>query len=332
MVPTARTTNPPTASVVIPNWNGLEFLKVVLPSLKKQTLKGFETIVVDNGSDDGSVTYVKKHHPKVRLIELPENFGFPVACNKGMAAAESDYIGLINNDLELHPKWTADMVAALDKYPQAGSLACKMMQYKKRDRIDEAGGFGSWYGLFYPRGREEKDTGQYDTEEPVLYACGGAVMYRKQALAEVGMFDEDLFAYLEDVDLGLRLQLAGWSCEYIPSAIVYHMGGATNKYKHVSDFSQRHWARNTRLIIWKNYPFWALIIHSPKLLIAEIKMLVGAIKDHWFKTYLHATAGVFRHLPRTLSKRRKIQRKRTATLRYLNTVISKKLPKIGTPG
>jgi GT2 family glycosyltransferase len=331
MVAHAHTENP-SASVVVPNWNGLEFLKIVLPSLKKQTLKGFETIVVDNGSDDDSVAYVKKHHPNVRLIELSENFGFPIACNRGMAAAKSDNIGLINNDIELDPKWMAEMVAALKKYPEAGSISCKMMQYKKRDRIDEAGGFGSWYGLFYPRGRDQKDKGQYDSEQPVLYASGGAVMFRKQALDEVGMFDEDLFMYLEDVDLGLRLQLSNWPCVYTPSAVVYHMGGATNKYKQISGFTQRHWARNTRLIILKDYPFWALIRYAPKLWFAEAKLFVGAIKDRWFKVYLHATAGVFRHLPRTLGKRRKIQRKRTATLRYLNTVISKKFPKIGTPG
>ncbi len=319
-------TKPPLASLVIPNWNGLKFLKLVLPSLKRQRFKDFEAIVVDNGSDDGSVAYVRKYHPEVRLIALGQNLGFSVACNRGMEAAVGTYVGLINNDLELDPAWLAEMVKGLEKYPRAGSVACKMMQYNRRQYIDEVGGLGSWYGIFYPRGRDEKDRGQYDDETPVLYASGGAVLYRKKMLDQVGLLDEDLFMYLEDVDLGLRAQLVGWSCEYIPTAVVYHVGGGTNKK--ISGFSQRHWARNTRIVILKDYPFWALVRYAPKLCRAEAKMLIGAVRDGWFGTYLHALAGVFRHLPRTLYKRWQVQRKRIVTRSYLNRVISKRFPKL----
>lgn len=312
----------PVVSVVIPNWNGLEFLKVVLPSLRKQTLKGFEVIVVDNGSEDDSVAYVRKQHSAVRVVALDRNIGFAGGVNEGMRAATGEFVALMNNDLELKPDCLAELVAAMRRYPKAGSAVCKMMQYHDRRRIDETGGMASWYGTFRPRGRGELDRGQYDRPDSVFYACGGAGIYRSSVLKEIGLFDENFFAYLEDVDWGFRSQLAGWSCEYVPTAVVYHMGGATTK--RLSGFAQRLWTRNTCFVILKNYPFPALVRYAPKLCFAQAKTFVGAIKDGWLGTYFSAQLGFWRGLPRVLGQRRRIQRRRKADMRYLNGIISKR--------
>lgn len=314
----------PAVSVVIPNYNGLKFLKIVLPSLAKQTHRNFEVIVVDDASDDGSVAYMRKHHPKVRVIVQPENGGFAVTCNQGLTAARGEFVALINNDLELDRRWIAEMERALREHPKAGSTACKMMQYKARKTFDEAGGIGNWYGLFVPRGNGRKDTGQYDTVEPVLYGSGGAVLYRRTALKQVGLLDEKLIAYLEDVDLGLRLQLAGWACIYVPSAVVYHIGGATYGTQKISTFRQYQWARNTRIVIVKDYPLGALVRYFPKLVYGEAKMFLGAVKEGWFGVYAKSWLGFWARLPHALAERFRIQRRRTVDLRYLDTVISRR--------
>lgn len=312
----------PLVSVVIPNWNGLEFLKVVLPSLKKQTLKEVEVIVVDNGSKDESVVYMEKHYPQVEIVKLERNIGFAGGVNAGMRVAKGEFVALMNNDLELKRDCLAELLAAMRRYPKAGSAVCKMLQYRDRKRIDETGGMASWYGTFHPRGRNELDTGQYDAPDSVFYACGGAAMYRASALKEIGLFDEDFFAYLEDVDWGFRAQLAGWSCEYVPTAVVYHMGGGTTKK--LSGFAQRLWARNTCFVIVKNYPLPALVRYFPKLCFAQAKMLLGAIKDRWLGTYFSAQFAALAGLPKMLGKRRTIQKGRQADMHYLNSVISKR--------
>lgn len=317
---------PASISVVIPSWNGLEYLKMVLPSLRKQTVKGFETIVVDNGSTDGSVGYIRKHHPGVTVIALNRNIGFAAGVNRGLAATEAEFVALINNDVELDRNWLQAMVTELQQYPKTGSATSCMLHFDRRTVVDNVGLGYSWFGL--PRTLGEGEPVR-DHREPraVFAACGGGGMYRHAALKDVGLLDEDFFAYFEDLDWGFRAQLAGWACRYVPTAKLYHVNGGTTK--RMSGFSQRLWARNSRFVIIKNYPLGVLVWHAPGLVLAELKMLLGAFNDGWLGTYFHSLGAYLWRLPRMLRRRWRIQRRRQVSLRYLNTVIS---PRFGTSG
>jgi GT2 family glycosyltransferase len=214
-------------SVVIPNWNGRQFLSGCLDSLAKQTYKNLEVIVVDNGSVDGSIDFLESNYAWVRLISFDHNTGFSVAVNEGIRQAGGSYIALLNNDTIVDSLWVQEMVRALTEHVDCGSAACKMLAYNDKTILDGAGDGYRRGGLPGRIGHSEKDFGQFDQERYVLGACGGAVFYRRELFDAIGLFDEDYFAYLEDVDFGLRAQSAGYKCFYTPKAIVYHLGCGT---------------------------------------------------------------------------------------------------------
>jgi GT2 family glycosyltransferase len=297
---------------------------VVLPSLREQTYGDFRVIVVDNGSTDGTVEHVRAAHPEVRLLELGTNRGFAAAVNRGIAAGGAEHVAVVNNDLELDPHWLEWMVAALRDHPGAGSATGKMLFYDRRDVIDGAGDFTSWYAISAPRGRGEVDQGQYDTPEPVFSACGGAAVYRRAAIDAVGLFDEDFFAYAEDVDWGFRAQLAGWTCRYVPSAVVFHMGGATSG--RVPNLSRYLFFRNTLWMVAKDWPAAALARNAPRLLLFLLKSATASIRGRWFRAMLRGAAHAAAGLPRTLRKRRSVQRSRRVDMAYLNGVVRPDYP------
>lgn len=216
----------PRVSVVIPNWNGREFLPVILESLRAQTFGDFETIVVDNASTDGSVELLAREYPEVEVRRLPENRGFSAAVNVGIRAGRGEYVALLNNDLELEPAWMAEIVAALDADRGAGSAASRIRQYWARERMDSAG--DRIRGVPEGRGYGEPDGPEFDTDTDVASPCAAAALYRRSMLDEIGLFNEELFAYYEDVELGMRAQLAGYRCRYVARAVCYHMGSATS--------------------------------------------------------------------------------------------------------
>jgi GT2 family glycosyltransferase len=312
------------ASVVIPTWNGRDYLDVVLPSLRAQTLGDFEVIVVDNGSADGTADHVRERYPEVRLVELGRNAGFAAAVNRGTETAAGDFVAVVNNDLELVPGWLEQAVAALRDHPEAGSATGKMLFYDRRDVIDGAGDFTSWYAISAPRGRGERDDGQYDRPEPVFSACGGAALYRRAALEAVGPFDEDFFAYAEDVDWGFRAQLAGWTCRYVPAAIAYHMGGATSA--RVPNLSRYLFFRNTLSLVAKDWPAGALARNGHRLVLFFAKSVVASIRGRWFGALLRGTRDALVQLPRTLRKRRAVQRSRRVPLAYLDGIVRAEYP------
>ena len=215
------------------NWNRRDLLLSCLQSLKRQNLnQPFEVVVVDNGSDDGSPEMVLREYGKsaefrLGLIRNSENRGFCAANNQGFAAANTEFVALLNNDAEAEPDWLAKLATAFDGRPDVGMAASKILVYEDPRRIDKAG------HLIYPdgqnrgRGSGELDEGQYDRVEEILWPDGCAAMYRRAMLDKIGGFDEDFFAYADDAELGLRAQLAGWKCLYIPDAVVRHHRGAT---------------------------------------------------------------------------------------------------------
>jgi GT2 family glycosyltransferase len=216
----------PRASVIIPTWNGRELLLHALRSLQRQAFTDFETIVVDNGSTDGTVEALRAGFPDVHIVLLPENRGFAAAVNAGIRAARGAVIVLMNNDTEATPQWLAALVAALDAHPAVGSCASKMLDHADPGCIDSA---GLRLGLFASNiGEGESDGPPFSEPRHIFGACGGAAAYRARALHEVGLFDESFFAYVEDVDLAARLQLAGQRCLFVPAAVIHHHGSVTS--------------------------------------------------------------------------------------------------------
>jgi GT2 family glycosyltransferase len=311
-------------SVVIPTWNGRRYMDLVLPSLREQTYGDFRVVVVDNGSSDGTAEHVRGQYPEAEVIQLERNEGFAAAVNRGIAASDGEHVAVVNNDLELDPRWLECMVAALRDHREAGSATGKMLFYDRRDVIDGAGDFTSWYAVSAPRGRGETDRGQFDRAEPVFSACGGAALYRRAALEAVGPFDEDFFAYAEDVDWGFRAQLAGWSCRYEPGAVAFHMGAATSS--RVPNLARYLFMRNTLAMVAKDWPRAALVRHVHRLALFLAKSLAASVRGRWLGAFLRALRDFLRQLPRTLRKRRAVQASRRVGLDYLDSVVRADYP------
>ena len=211
---------------MIPNWNGRRWLPDCLQSLAAQTRPPDEVIVVDNGSDDGSLEYLRDEHPTVRALAQGRNTGFAYAANRGIEAAAGELVALINTDVVLSPDWLQRMTAALTarparrRRPRQPARCCRCASPSV---LYDAGDILRRDGACEQRGRFMPDVGAYDAPGEVFGACAGAALYRRDAVLGVGGFDERYFAYLEDVDLALRLRLAGWTCAYEP-AVCWHAG------------------------------------------------------------------------------------------------------------
>jgi len=251
----------PVVSVVVVNYNRLDLLKSCLESLSVQLFRDFEVIVVDNGSRDGSVRLIRTEIGKLvdKAVFLDENTGFTGGCNRGIEEASGLYVALINNDAEADPHWLSELVKAASENPSVGMLASKIV-FVGTGLVDKAGHLMFPDGQNRGRGTGERDCGQYQIEEEALFPDGCAAFYRRDLLAETGGFDEDFFAYADDADLGLRARWLGWSCLYIPQALVYHRHSSTTGS---FDPEKIYWVERNRIwLALKNLPF-ILLLASP---------------------------------------------------------------------
>lgn len=264
----------PIVSVIIPHWNGKQHLPTCLDALQRQTLTRHEVILVDNGSNDGSQTLVRREYPAVRLLELGRNLGFTGACNAGYRVAHGDYIVLLNNDTEAHPAWLETLVDGFQRYPQAGILASKLLLFDRRDHFHAAGDYYRVDGIPGNRGVWQKDKGQFEREEEVFGACAAAAAYRRTMLQETGFLDDAFYFSCEDVDISWRAQLAGWRVIYLPGAIVYHKLKATGGSVTGSYYD----GRNFLYVIWKNYPTSLLRRHWRAILYAQWRISRQALQ------------------------------------------------------
>ncbi|HVO23645.1 MAG TPA: glycosyltransferase family 2 protein [Candidatus Margulisiibacteriota bacterium] len=310
-------------SVIVVNWNGRQHLDTCFGSLRRQTLPGVESVMVDNGSTDGSVDHMRTHFAdSVHTLTLPGNAGYGAALNVGIRAARGRYLCALNNDTEVDPGCLAALYAAAERYPEAGSFAPKILSFDKRRQIDNVGHLLYADGLSRGRGRLEEDHGQYDRDEEILLFSGCAVLLRREMLADIGLFDEDLFAYCEDTDLGLRAQLAGWRCRAVPSAVVYHKYSA----------STAHYSAMKAFLVERNRAWVAVkCLPAPLLLLSPIftglrlgAQAIGALthrgaagrfaSDHsagaLAAVFVRAVAASIRGLPQAWRKRRAVQRQR----------------------
>jgi hypothetical protein len=284
----------PFVSVVIVNFNGLRFLESCLSSLTAQLYKNFEIIFVDNNSSDGSADYVREHYPSVTLIETGKNLGFAGGTNAGIRAARGDCILTLNNDTITDPHFIENLVRPMATDPRLGMCASKMLF--PDGRINSTGICISRSGAAWDRGIFEQDSGQYETEEEVFGPCAGAALYRRAMLDETGLFDEDFFIFMEDVDLAFRARLAGWKCMYVPTARVTHfMSGTIGKD---SDNSVYYGNRNLLWNVIKNFPKRTLMICLPWIIgrsCADIPYYILKGKGRVIlKAKVSAIAGIFR--------------------------------------
>jgi GT2 family glycosyltransferase len=245
-------------SVVVVNWNRASLLRACLESLRGQSGVTFETIVVDNGSEDGSPEVAREFGAKV--IRNHTNLGFCAANNQGIAEANGEFVALLNNDAEAEPGWLAALHRACSREPKVGMAASKILVWEDPKRIDKAGHLIFPDGQNRGRGAGAIDRGQFDREEEVLWPDGCAAMYRKEMLDRIGGFDEDFFAYGDDAELGLRARIAGWKCVYAPDARVRHHRGSTMGKGSAGRLELIE--RNRVLLALKLFP-WSLLWLNP---------------------------------------------------------------------
>jgi GT2 family glycosyltransferase len=250
----------PKVAIVILNWNGQNYLEKFLPSVLATAYENFEVIVSDNGSSDGSVSFIEKNFSGVKLSRLDKNYGFAKGYNLTLEKVQADYYALINSDIEVEPGWLTPIINLLEQDKSNAACQPKLLSYNNRKLFEYAGGAGGWldnFGYPFARGRifdvSEEDKGQYDSTERVFWVTGAAMVIRREVFDEVKGFDNYFFAHQEEIDLCWRIQLAGYKLYACPLSVVYHVGGGTlprgNSLKTYLNF------RNNQIMLFKNLPW-----------------------------------------------------------------------------
>ena len=298
----------PEISVLIVNWNGKRFLPDCLTSLRSQTFRDFEVILVDNGSHDGSVAYVRDCFPEVRVIALPENIGFAAGNLAAYEQSTGSIIVLLNNDTSADPSWLSEIHRAAIDFPQAGSFASKMLYFSDRDRIDNCGFWLTCTGTTTERGRNELDGSEWTKSAWVFGACAGAAAYRRTMLEDVGFLDPDFFAIYEDVDLSFRAQLRGHGCVFVPAAVMYHHLSATLQKVP----AQRvFWSqRNIEYLYVKNMPTALMLRFAPRRIAYEVSTALYFTLHGHGGSFFKSKLAVLNNFSRLWRERHNIQQRR----------------------
>ncbi len=314
--------------VVIPNWNGADFISSCLTSLNNQTIQ-HEVIVVDNGSVDESIKIIETDFPKVILIKLPTNTGFAGGVNKGIEHAlklNAYAVALFNNDAVADFEWLSSLIKKMRVEPKSGIVTGKLKLFDKK-HLDSTGDYYSVFGMPFPRGRNQIDIGQYDKSEEVFAASGGASLYRSDMLKEIGLFDERFFAYYEDVDISMRARLAGWTILYEPNAVAFHHLSATSSK--LGSFTRYHATKNFFMLYTKNMPsylYWKYLIF---FLYQSVRLAASSLIKGGGIAYFKGLGRAIINLPYILSKRRAIQKNRKISIKEFDEILVKtKPPKI----
>ena len=286
-------------TIIIPNYNGAAFIKNCIDSLKHQTFNDFELIVVDNGSYDESKEYLRElelyeKNLDIKVIYLDENLGFAGGVNVGLYACNSEYVILLNNDTEVFNDYVEKLVNAIEKSKKIFAINPLMINAHDKRLVDDAGDGYSLLGWGYQIGVGEP-VGDFKKKKTVFSACGGAAIYRKSILDEIGYFDEMHFAYLEDMDLSFRARLFGYIIGFEPAARVYHLGSATSGSKYNS-FKVRLAARNNIYLIYKNMTNLQIAFNILPLTIGTIIKMGFFLKKGFLKEYIEGLFEGFKNL------------------------------------
>lgn len=289
------------STVIIPNYNGIAYIEECLKSLLLDKECGdFEIVVVDNASTDGSKEVVLSKFPQVKVLEFTENTGFCKAVNAGIHFAKTEYVILLNNDTTVEKGFVMALQNAIEKNKNAFSVGAKMVDMKNPKILDDAGDFYCALGWAFARGKG-KASDKYEKETKIFSACGGAAIYRKSILDKIGIFDENHFAYLEDLDIGYRAKVYGYKNYYTPYAIVHHAGSASSGSKH-NEFKVNLSSRNSVYVIYKNMPLLQQLINLPFFLLGYLVKWLFFVRKGLGKTYFR---GVVEGIKRNHSKEAK---------------------------
>ena len=311
--------------VVIPNWNGLDGLARCIDSLISQSLQP-HIIMVDNGSIDDSVKFVEKAYPDVEIIRHDYNKGYAGGVNPGFRSAikrDFVYVAPFNNDAVADKHWLKKLVAYMDAHPRCGIAACKIVSADGK-HLDSTGDYYTTWGLPYPRGRGEANSDKYDSLTEIFAASGGASLYRIAMLRQVGLLDEDFFAYYEDVDLSFRAQLRGWKVAYVPDSIVYHEISATGSK--IKGFFTEQTMKNLPMLLWKNVPAKLLPTILPRFTLVYLSFFVSAIQRGQLWYALKGSSRSLVLMPRKLTERRAIRASATVDSTYIASMLVWDLP------
>lgn len=283
-------------TVVIPNYNGIKFLEECLDSLYHQITEtpAYSVLVVDNGSTDGSLEFLQKEFPRVRVEVLPENTGFCHAVNVGIRLSDTPYVILLNNDTKVKTGFIKALHEAIEQREDAFSVSAKMLMWDKPELLDDAGDRYCVLGWAYGRGKG-KPADRYGSFCRVFSACGGAAIYRKTIFEEIGYFDEAHFAYLEDLDIGYRANIFGYRNYYEPKAEVIHYGSASSGSRY-NEFKTVLAAENNIYVVGKNMPVLQWILNLPFLLIGFFVKFLFFCKKGMGLLYLKGIGRGFRKL------------------------------------
>ncbi len=278
-------------TVIIPNYNGRQLLLNCIRSLEKQTCTDFKLLVVDNGSTDGS-TQLNSAVLDMEIVPLSCNTGFCGAVNTGLKRTKTPYAILLNNDTEVHPAFVEALLKSARGHKRLFSVSACMIDYRDRTKVDNAGDLYTVFGWAVARGKG-KNRKKFNRPCSVFSGCGGAVLYRMEALRQTGLMDENHFAYLEDVDLGYRARIYGMYSRYEPKAVVYHVGSATtgSRYNEKKVFLA---ARNSVYVIYKNMPFLQLLLNMPFILSGIFIKFLFFFRKGFAKEYAKGIAAGFK--------------------------------------
>lgn len=279
-------------SVIIPNYNGEKIIDGCIQSLLQQEYKDFNIIVVDNNSTDESVKIIEEKYPSITLIKNNENLGFAAAVNIGIKVSKSDFVALLNNDTEVDTKWLGNLYSVVSKDDKIFSASSKMIRFYERDIIDDAGDQYNLLGWAYKRG-DGASVDKFNKNKVVFSTCAGAGLYRRKVFEEIGYFDENFFAYLEDIDVSFRGNIHGYKNVYVNDAIVYHMVSATSGSRH-NEFKVKLASRNSIYLIRKNMPLIFTIINLPFLILGIIVKYIFFLRKSLGKEYIEGIKeGIF---------------------------------------
>ena len=284
------------ASIIIPNLNGEKWIGQSIDTCINQNFdREYEIIIIENASTDRSLEIIEEcatRFENFHIIKNEENMGFAPAVNQGIRMSKGEYVVMFNNDAFAEPDWLAELVRVADSDPKIFSVGSLMIQHYNRDLADDAGDYVPLFGWTCKRG-DGLSWKRYQKQERIFSACGGAALYRKSILDEIGYFEEAFFAYGEDVDLGWRANSLGYKNIYNPKAVCYHIcsattGGRYNKFKAIKS------GQNTALLLYKNMPLLMLIINFPFILVGFVPKYLAFRHNGFDKELIEGTKNAFR--------------------------------------
>jgi GT2 family glycosyltransferase len=311
--------------VIIPNLNGRDTIGQTIDSLEDQ-IEYQDIVVVENNSSDGSLGYLKQNYPDVTIIEHQKNLGFAGGVNSGIRHAiesDADYVALLNNDAVADKDWLKNLLEVMEADTSVGIVACKLLT-ADGGHIDSTGEGYSVWGLPFPRGRCEAVSDKYDDQLDIFAASGGASLYRTEMLKQIGLFDEDFFAYYEDVDISFRAQLAGWKVRYAPKAIAYHQIGATSGK--IKGFTTYQTLKNLPLIVRRDVPLRLLPKVFPRFWLAYNLFFWSAVMRGQGWPALKGLSYAIIYLPKNFWQRHKVQSTRKVSVNYIWNIMTHDLP------